>query len=331
MLAPGPPPAPSHATTQLSDSSERLQRTFLSPAHRSAALLVASWFQDAGLQTWTDVAGNVRGRVDCLGDCARCGGALVFGSHYDTVLDAGKYDGPLGIVAAAAAVKSHLLRLQGAAPECPVRQSSPHMRSFVAHAFQLEIVAFSDEEGVRFRSTFLGSRAFAGTLPPRALQAADGEGITLEQALLEESELDAAGLQLALQAAAAPAGGVRAYVEVHIEQGPVLEGLGVPLGVVTAIAGQTFLSVHISGEQGHAGTVPMHLRRDPLTAAAEVVLAVEQRCQPGEGKDSGEGLVCTVGQLGVWPGASNVIAGQVNVSVDIRSRRDSLRSGALPS
>ena len=192
------------------------------------------------------------------------------------------------------------------------------------------MVAFSDEEGVRFHSTFLGSRAFAGTLPPSALQAADGDGVTLEQALLERSSLDAAGLQLALQAATVPPGRVRAYVEVHIEQGPVLEGLDVPLGVVTAIAGQTFLSIHILGEQGHAGTVPMHLRHDALTAAAEVVLAVEQRCQGTAAEASAEGLVCTVGQVGVWPGASNVIAGQVNVSVDIRSRRDALRSGANP-
>lgn len=201
------------ALGRVSDREERLQRTFFSPAHRHASSLVSSWLQEAGLTTWTDVVGNVHGRVECAGQCSACGGALVLGSHYDTVLDAGLYDGPLGIIAAIAAVKAHLREIDGL-PACP-----------------LEVVAFADEEGVRFHSTFLGSRVFAGSLPPSVLQAADGDGVTLEAALLATDGIagDRAALGLALREAAASKERVRAFVEVHIEQGPVLEAMGVPL------------------------------------------------------------------------------------------------------
>ena len=293
------------ALAAVSDYPLSLERTFFSPAHLRAGELLRGWMEDAGLRAWTDVVGNVRGRADCKGECESCGGALVFGSHYDTVRDAGKFDGALGIVVALAAVKAHLSR---GPPRCPV-----------------EVVAFSEEEGVRFHSTFLGSRVFAGALPESALQARDGNGTSLEEALLARSSLSGgAALRAALLEAAAPRGSVRAYVEAHIEQGPVLERLGLPLGAVSAIAGQTFLAVSVSGEQGHAGTVPMAVRRDSLAAAAEAVLAVERLCKAHEG-GSDEGLVCTVGALSVWPGASNVIAGQTNFSVDLRSRRDETR------
>ena len=146
---------------------------------------MASWLEEAGLSTWTDVVGNVRGRIGCSGDCADdCGGALVLGSHYDTVLDAGKYDGPLGLVAAIAAIKAFLQEL-GTAPRCPVSCASFACRRRARLTFaplQLEVIAFSDEEGVRFHSTFLGSRVFSGTLSPSALLAADADGVTLEQA-----------------------------------------------------------------------------------------------------------------------------------------------------
>ncbi len=164
-------------------------------------------------------------------------------------------------------------------------------------------MAFSDEEGVRFHTTFLGSRVFSGTLPPEVLHAQDSDGITLEQArtrclfcferlshpcalqalLADGAATDATALKAAIRAAAAVPERVRAYVEVHIEQGPVLEDMGLPLGVVTAIAGQTFLSVSMRGTQGHAGTVPMATRRDTLAAAAEAVLRVETRCKGASG------------------------------------------------
>lgn len=224
----------------VSDSATRLERSFFSPAHERAAALLLSWLNDAGLRTWVDVVGNVHGRVEGSADC---GGALLLGSHYDSVLDAGKFDGALGVVVAIAAVKEILT--DKAPPRCA-----------------LHVVAFSDEEGIRFHSTFLGSRVLAGTLDDVTLDARDDSNLSLSDVLRSRANVSGdADLTKLLSAAALPGGSVRAYVEVHIEQGPVLQVAGVPLAVVDSIAGQTFLRVKFSGQQGHAGTVPSTCRQ----------------------------------------------------------------------
>lgn len=170
-------------------------------------------------------------------------------------------------------------------------------------ARSLEVVGFADEEGVRFQSTYLGSRALSGGLAASgALDARDASGVSLRELLVQRGVSDAAEL-------AVGRGGALAYVEVHMEQGPVLEAAGARLAAVAGIAGQTRLGLTVRGEQGHAGTVPMPLRRDPVPAAAHIVAALERRCGGHAAKDSPTGLVCTVGTLQVWPGASNVIAG----------------------
>lgn len=227
-----------------------------------------------------------------------------------------RFDGALGVVLSIAAVK---VALAEAAPErlrCP-----------------LHVIAFAEEEGVRYTSTFLGSRVVAGTpLGADVLAGSDADGVTLA-AVLRARANATTDVQLldVLAAAALPRGSVRGYVEVHIEQGPVLEAMGVPLGVVSAIAGQSRLRVSIVGEAGHAGTVPMGARRDALACAAELVLAVEARCAPpAVGDDAqAEGLVCTVGSLHVQPGASNVIAGAATLTLDVRARRDAVRAATI--
>ena len=207
----------------------------------------------------------------------------MIGSHLDSVADAGRYDGILGILIG--------LELADALPEAP-----------------LEVVAFADEDGLRFQSIYVGSRAFVGE--PVDLGLRDSAGVTLGEAL--EGELDAPLYDPA----------TRAYFEVHIEQGPVLESEGLPLGVVTAIAGQSRFNLAFTGHAGHAGTTPMHLRRDAAAAAAEFVLAAERvaRAQPG--------LVATVGELNVPRGAVNVIPGRADVTLDIRHQDDAVREAA---
>ncbi len=184
--------------------------------------------------------------------------------------------------------------------------------------FALEVIGFADEEGARFGTTLLGSRAVAGSFDPGALQARDKDGVTLAQAM-DRYGLDAGRIG----EAARPKGSVLAYVELHIEQGPVLEAEGLPVGVVTAINGATRLAVQLEGTAGHAGTVPMGLREDALAAAAECVLAVESRCarEPE--------LVGTVGRLEALPGAVNVIPGTVRFTVDLRAPADERREAAV--
>ena len=265
------------ALAQITDEPGRLTRTFASPAMRRANQLVGSWMRKAGLQVWVDAAFNLLGRWNSTQRGAK---TLLIGSHLDTVRDAGKYDGPLGVLAAIAAVQ--LLRERGV--ELP---------------FNLEVVGFSDEEGVRYQTTYLGSRALVGTLT-----AADLARIKEKQ----------------IVKARRPRGEFLGYAEVHIEQGPVLEKHKLPVGVVTAIAGQNRLRVEFRGVAGHAGTVPMNLRQDALAGAAELVLAAE-RC----------GVLGTVGKLEVAPGASNVIPGHAALTLDVRDQNDSRRLAAVRS
>lgn len=298
----------------VSDSTVHLERTFMGPAHRRAASMIREWMKDAGMVAWVDSVGNVRGRTP--DSTAKSKGkakepALLIGSHYDTVIDGGKFDGALGIVVAIAAVKALILE-QGENLTKPV-----------------EVVAFSDEEGVRFQSTFLGSRALCGTLlsDEEAMNVRDKTGMTIVDALKDAGLIENWGN---ISGAAADAGAFGGYLEVHIEQGPVLEDAGIPLGVVSGIAGQSWLAISVNGEQGHAGTVPMGLRKDPMAGAASIISGIEALCRRKASHEDGS-LVCTVGSLQMWPGASNVIPSTVNFTVDVRSLSDAVRDHVVDS
>ena len=276
-----------------SDSAAHYTRTYLTPAHQAAARQIAEWMREAGMAVRTDAVGNVIGRY---GEGER---TLLLGSHFDSVRNGGRYDGVLGILVPIACVA----QLHARGEELP---------------YALEIAAFADEEGARFQTSFLSSRALlkgADSIAP-LLDRRDADGITFAEAMR------AAGLDPArADEARIDASSLAAYVELHIEQGPVLLGLDAPLGVVTSIAGGTRHLVTVRGEAGHAGTVPMAMRHDALAAAAEMVLAVEAGAK-------GEGVVGTVGMLDVANGTGNVIPGHVTFSVDIRAPRDELRLAA---
>ena len=284
------------ALAAFTEDEGALTRPFATPALRDASDAVRDWMGAAGMSVREDAAGNVIGRYEGTDAGA---GALLLGSHLDTVRDAGRYDGALGVLVAIAAVA----RLAARGERLP---------------FALEVYAFSDEEGTRFGTAYLGSAAVVGGFDEAWLARRDGDGTTMGDALR------AYGCDPgALAGARRDANGLIGYVEVHIEQGPVLERAGTPVGVVEAIAGQTRWDVELRGRAGHAGTVPMDGRRDALCAAAELVLAVEEagRTRPG--------LVATVGELVVLPGAANVIPGAVRLSVDVRHGDDAARREAL--
>ncbi len=270
-----------------SEDAEAITRPFASDAMRHAHSLVWDWMEAAGMTVRRDNVGNLRGRYEAQG-----GGpapALLLGSHLDSVRDAGRYDGPLGVVVAIAAVQA----LRDASRRLP---------------FAIEVLAFADEEGLRFGTTYLGSRAVAGSFDRRDLDRVDAEGVSMRNAIKEFGG-DPDDIASDTWHAQAPLG----YVEVHIEQGPLLEARGLPVGVVVSIAGQNRYTVAFTGEAGHAGTVPMLLRRDALAAAAEFVLAVESeaRAEPQ--------VVATVGKIAAHPGATNVIPGSAQLSLDVRS------------
>jgi allantoate deiminase len=275
-----------------------LTRVFLSPEHRAASDLVLGWMREAGMRAERDAIGNTAGRYEGMRAELPC---VMLGSHLDTVRDAGRYDGMLGVVTAI---------------ECVAALAEKGQRL----PFAIEVVGFGDEEGVRFGTTMLGSRAISGPLDPAVLDARDGTGVSVKEALR----------QFGLDPARVPTlgrkkGDVLAYVELHIEQGPVLEAEGLPVGVVIAINGFSRLHARVRGTAGHAGTVPMHLRRDALAAAAECVLAVERIAR------SDPELVGTVGRIEAKPGAINVIPGEVDFTIDLRAPRDELRQRAVAS
>jgi allantoate deiminase len=281
----------------VSEAPEHLTRIFLTQQHRAAAELILGWMRAAGMHAHLDAIGNVCGRYEGEASGSPC---LMLGSHYDTVRDAGKWDGPLGLLSAIACVAD----LHSRARRLP---------------FAVEVVGFADEEGVRFASTLLGSRAVAGTFDESVLGARDSAGIAMRDAL------SAFGLDPGRIGAAARARGeLLAYVELHIEQGPVLEAQNLPVGVVAAITGATRLAASLAGMAGHAGTVPMRQRRDALAGAAECILAIEDFC----GTDQA-GLVGTVGYIHAMPGATNVIPGQVSFTMDIRAPSDTHRKRAV--
>ena len=284
------------ALASISERPDAITRIFLTPQHRAAAEILMAWMREAGMTAHLDAIGNVCGRYE---GTAVGGPCLMLGSHYDTVRDAGRWDGPLGIVTAIACVADLHRR---------------NKRLTVA----IEIVAFADEEGVRFASTLLGSRAVAGTLNERIFDAKDHDGITMRDAMAAFG-LDARHVGKA----ARMRGEILAYLELHIEQGPVLEAEDLPVGVVTAIAGATRLAVSLKGFAGHAGTVPMALRRDALVGAAECIVAIETFCK------GDDGLVGTVGYIDARPGATNVIPGHVSFTIDVRSASDANRKLAV--
>jgi hydantoinase/carbamoylase family amidase len=256
------------ALAACSEERGRITRPLATPAHAAARELLRGWMREAGLEVREDALGNLAGR--------RGTPALAMGSHYDSVADAGRYDGVLGILVA--------LEVPG-----------------------VEVIAFADEDGLRFKSRYLGSRAFLGRLSDDDLDLRDAGGVTVREAV---GELGPPLHQ-----------GIGAYLEVHIEQGPVLEDEGLPLGVVTAIAGQTHAQIAFTGRAGHAGTTPMHLRRDAAAGAAEFVLAAERAATGG--------LVATVGQLQIPHSAVNVIPGRVQLSLDVRHQEDAVRAAAV--
>lgn len=280
----------------ISDSADGLTCAYMTAAHQRTARQLRDWMIEAGMDAHIDAAGNVVGRYAAGHAGAR---TLMTGSHYDTVRRGGKYDGRLGILLPIALVR-HLHHRGERLP------------------FHLEVVGFAEEEGVRFRSTFLGSSAITGRFDPLLLDQQDSEGVRMRAALAAAGHDPAA-----IPAIARDPASLLGFVEVHIEQGPVLLERGLPVGVVTAIAGSSRYLVELTGVASHAGTTPMGMRRDAAAAAAEIVLLVEERC-------SGRGsLVGTVGQLEVPSGSVNVIPGQCRLSLDIRAERDEERLAAV--
>ena len=274
------------ALAAISETPGALTRVYLSPQHLQANQQVAQWMRQAGMTVWQDSVGNICGRYEGEQEGAP---AILLGSHLDTVRNAGRYDGMLGVLTAIEVVQA--LHQQGR-----------------RLAKAIEIVGFCDEEGTRFGITLLGSRGLTGTWPASWLAQTDGEGISVSEAMTQAG-LDPAQVSLAARRQAE----IAAYLELHIEQGPCLEQAGLALGVVEAINGARRLTCCFTGEAGHAGTVPMSHRKDALAAAAEWMMQVETMT-----REHGGNLVATVGTLRCAPGAVNVIPGEVSLSLDIR-------------
>jgi allantoate deiminase len=275
-----------------SDEPDAMTRIFLSPAHRRAVDDLMGQLRGLGLSPWLDGIGNVQARYAGTDPGAP---AILIGSHIDTVRNAGIYDGNLGVFAALGAIEA--LIENGERLRCPI-----------------DFVAFGDEEGVRFPTSLAGSRALVGGFDLTNLDIQDEDGISLKQALLNFG-CDPG----AIPGLARPPASVAAFLEMHIEQGPVLEAADLPLGIVTAISGASRFNVALTGLAGHAGTVPMELRRDALAAAAEMILGIESlaKAEPD--------LVATIGRIDARPGAVNVIPGKVHFTLDIRAPQDLVR------
>jgi allantoate deiminase len=281
---------------RISEEPGRITRTFASPVMLRAIKLVAQWMREAGMKTRVDAVGNLFGHYPGVKPEAK---TVLLGSHLDTVRNAGKFDGPLGVILAIACIE----RLH---------------RSKMRLPFAMEVVGFADEEGVRYQTTYLGSKAAAGCFNRHDLQRRDADGISMAAAIKnfggDPARIDSAKWNRKQ---------LLGYIEAHIEQGPVLEQKNQAVGVVTGIAGQSRARLKFCGQAGHAGTVPMTQRRDALCAAAEFVLAVERHAQKSPD------LVATVGQISAQPGASNVIPGEASLTLDLRHPRDAQRRAAV--
>jgi allantoate deiminase len=281
---------------RVSDERKATTRTFLSPAMRRANALVGRWMAGAGLKVSEDRVGNL---IGVKRGTVKTGKTLLLGSHLDTVCDAGRFDGTLGVLLAITALE--VLRGRG-----------------VNLPFSVEVLGFSEEEGVRFSSAYLGSKGYTGRLRAADLRLCDPSGVSVESVLKKVN-----GRGFTLPAPAHRSRDLLGYVEVHIEQGPVLEARGLATGVVSAIAGQTRAKVTFRGKAGHAGTTPMELRKDALAGAAEFILGVEKLAR------GAKLLVATVGRICAYPGAANVIAGSAVLTLDVRHPVDERRLSAL--
>jgi allantoate deiminase len=270
-----------------------ITRLFLTPPMHNVHALLRNWMQAAGMTVRVDAIGNLRGFWPGLTPESP---RLLIASHLDTVPNAGAFDGILGVVLGVAIVEE----LRG--------QHLP---------FAIEVIGFSEEEGVRFSKPFLGSLALVGEIDAKTLSRTDRRGISVAEAI------QAYGLDPDQLPAAALANETFAYLEFHIEQGPVLESEDISLGIVEALVGQTRLELILNGQANHAGTTPMHLRHDAMAAAAEWIVAVEDYA------NSHNGLVTTVGKVEAAPGAGNVIAGKVTASLDVRHADDSVREASV--
>ncbi len=270
-----------------SESKTELTRAYLTPEHRAAHDQLEKWMQQAGLETWQDSVGNQWGRKVSPNPTQP---TLILGSHSDTVVNAGKYDGNLGVILAIEAL------------DALKSETFP---------FHIDVVAFADEEGTRFNTTLIGSSAVAGRFNPNWLDVKDADGISMAQAMRDfgldpgKAGSDARKPEETLS-----------YLEAHIEQGPVLEAENLAVGVVTGIAGAKRFQCEVTGMAGHAGTVPVNLRQDAMCGAAEMITAIEQLAKE-------QGVVATVGKCETISGAINVIAGKVRFTIDIRSASQS--------
>ena len=276
-----------------SEEANRLTRTFLSPPMRAVHAEVGCWMKQAGMDVQVDHAGNIRGRYPGSDSGSA---SLIVGSHLDTVPNAGAFDGPLGVLLGISMVK-HL--------------------SGRRLAFPIEVIGFSEEEGVRFSVPFIGSRALIGDVDDDLLARRDECGVSIADAIRKF------GLDPSRIAEASISTDVIGYLEIHIEQGPVLETLGLSLGLVESIVGQSRIEVNFQGLANHAGTTPMHLRRDALAGAAEWMTAVERESR------TVADLVATIGRIEARPGAGNVIPGDVTLSLDVRHSKDEIRQNGV--
>ena len=271
----------------ISEEEGCITRTYGTPAFINGRNKVEQWMKDAGLETRIDSIGNIRTHLSSKNANAK---TFVIASHIDTILNAGKFDGPLGVLMGLDIVEQ-LIQSKTALP------------------FDIELMGFCDEEGCRFHSTYLGSKAVAGSFDKTILNAKDERGISLQEVMEQNG-----GNVNELSKDAIAKKNWLGYFEIHIEQGPVLYERGIPVGVVTAIAGQRRIEIKFTGEAGHAGTVPMDMRKDALTCAAEFIVAAENFAQANKND-----LVATVGKLHIPNSASNVIPGEVICSLDMRS------------
>ncbi|MAP94542.1 MAG: allantoate amidohydrolase [Ponticaulis sp.] len=293
--------------TPYSTSPDFLYRGYLSSAHAEAVNQTARWMQDAGMSVRMDAAANLIGRYEAVEDGLK---TLLIGSHIDSVRNGGRYDGPLGVMLGI---------------ECVAHLNNTGKRL----PFAIEVIAFGDEEGSRFPVAMMCSKAVIGELVMGASDMQDRDGVSLAEALDQfEHQIDLTIPEGSFGAARRNPGDILAFVEAHIEQGPALESEQLSVGAVSGIAAQLRYEFRIKGEAGHAGTNQMHLRRDPLAGAAEIMVEIERLANAGEPDE-----VATVGRIEALPGAANVVPGEVAFFLDVRAgeqvRRDALADKIL--